>query len=119
MARQEKPTTFKQWIEDCQPITWLAHGLITLLAGGVAALLVSIWITDDPWLYPRACTGAAACYVLKEVYDFIQHWRAGNIRVRDWQGITPLLDGILDAGAPLLVAGTTWLPQLYLAALPR
>lgn len=112
MALQRKPKTFKEWVEDCQPVTWLAHALITLAAGFLAALVLSIWLRD-PWLFAKACTGAAGAYILKEIWDWIQHCRAGNLRKRDWQGISRLLDGIMDAGAPIVVAGTTWLPGLF------
>ena len=108
MALQRKPANLKEWIEDCQPVTWLAHALLTLGAGFLAGIVASVFVPENAALYPVATSGAAGCYVLKETWDFFQHWRAGNLRVRDWQGISRLLDGIVDAGAPILAAASTW-----------
>ena len=109
MAIDFKPRTFRQWVEDCQPITWLGHGLITLSGGFLIALVSSIW-SDAPTLYPISCSYVAGAYILKEIYDFLKHHWKGNLHKRDWQGITPLLDGIMDASAPIALAATTWLP---------
>ena len=108
MALQRPPQNLKEWIEDCQPVTWAAHGVLTLAFGFLAGIVASAFVGTYPAMYPVATSAAAVGYLIKEIIDFIKHWRAGNLRLRDWQGISRLLDGIVDAGAPVLAAASTW-----------
>ena len=112
MAIYRKPRNLKEWVLDCQPVTWCLHGLITL---GIPAFVAShAWFAVQRWAFPALVTLAALGYICKEVFvDWRKHVAAGDQNKGDWQLVTAFIDGFADAGFPCMVMLGTWAGFLW------
>ena len=100
MASAGKPKRLLGFMFNSQPWTWAEHALITTLV----PLVVAEW-SKTHWLYPVLAILVALAYNYKEQYrDKPLHKKAGNWRLPDWLGVTPLVDGWVDAMTPAVAA---------------
>lgn len=101
MALYRKPKTVKEWLFNNQPVTWFAHGLITILFGTAIYSLTGS-------LFYKACASTLivlAFFVPKEILkDKKDHEKHGDWNKRDYMGMTPMLDMYGDLGVPCVVA---------------
>ena len=110
MAVDHKPTTIKGWLKDNQPVTWAAHGLITIGIGLVGAYAIHTGTPSIPHVvaYAVGTTAAALGFMVKEWIDKRAHRKAGDMHKPDYAGVTPVVDGAADQLVPYAVALSAW-----------
>ena len=112
MALHRKPRNVKEWLLHNQPVTWVAHGLITLLVSSTITLgLFPFYHTLLPktLVFALSATIAATLYFLKEQFkDEPKHKEDGDWNTPDYMGVTPMLDKYGDALFPAIVAVSSW-----------
>ena len=108
MALYRKPKTIREWILNNQPVTWFAHGLITILYGNLAYYLSGSLLAKAG----GATLIALLFFLPKEQKDEKDHKEEGDWNKRDYMGITPMLDKYGDLGVPCIVAFSDWVTYL-------
>ena len=110
MAVDHKPTTIKGWLKDNQPVTWAAHGLITIGVGLIGAYCIHAGTPSIPHVaaYALGTTAAALGFLIKEIIDKHAHRKAGDMHKPDWAGVTPVVDGAADQLVPYAVCLSAW-----------
>lgn len=108
---RDKPSLFKRivwWMQDYQPATWAGHVALTALAPVFVSFFVPTWIAP-PFV---AASFVAGYFGVREWLDYEAKRKAGTLRRADAQGITGIVDGMVDWGGPLAVAFTYALAEL-------
>ena len=110
MATTTKPTTVGGWLKDNQPVTWAAHGLITIGIGLVGGYAIHAAAPSTPHVaaYALGCTAASLGFFVKEIIDKRAHRAKGDMHTPDYLGVTPVVDGAADQLVPYAVTASAW-----------